>query len=96
MSDNKWHTIIVHRRKKRGFIQVDEEEPVKGMAETPATMLNTNGRLFIGGAPILPSNLPDEYHKGFTGCLESVKIDKKTLDLVNNQNKLEFCHDNEV
>ncbi|KAK6622158.1 hypothetical protein RUM44_001965 [Polyplax serrata] len=96
VSDNQWHTIVVHRRKRRGYIKVDDETPVKKVALSPMTVLTTNGKLFIGGAPMLPIGLPDEYYEGFSGCLESVKIDRKSLDLISNQRHVEYCEENEV
>lgn len=48
VSDNRWHSIKVHRRKRRGYIQVDNEKPVKKVASSTSTVLTTNGKLYIG------------------------------------------------
>lgn len=52
VSDNRWHSIIVHRRKRRGYIQVDNEVPIRGVASSPTTVLTTNGKLFIGNTDL--------------------------------------------
>lgn len=48
MSDGNWHTAVVERKKRLGSITVDGEKPVRVTADPGATILNTNGKLWIG------------------------------------------------
>ena len=48
MSDGNWHTAVVERKKRLGSITVDGEKPVLVTADPGATILNTNGKLWIG------------------------------------------------
>ncbi|KAF4521048.1 hypothetical protein B566_EDAN008120 [Ephemera danica] len=82
ISDGAWHSIVVQRRKRQAQLSVDGSSPVKGVAEQGAALLNTNGRLWIGGAPALPPGLPAQYYLGFQGCIASVRVDRRPLHLV--------------
>ncbi|XP_059489147.1 agrin-like isoform X3 [Neocloeon triangulifer] len=97
ISDGVWHSITVQRRKRQAQISVDGSTPIKGVAEQGASLLNTNGRLWIGGAPTLPPGLPAQYYLGFRGCVTSVKVDKRPLHLVHhaeNSPATHFCDAN--
>lgn len=48
VSDGNWHTAVVERKKRLGSITVDGEKPVRVTADPGATILNTNGKLWIG------------------------------------------------
>jgi coxsackievirus/adenovirus receptor len=100
VSDGTWHTLVAHRRKRHAWLQVDDESPARGVADPGATLLNTNARLWIGGAPTLPSGLPAPYYIGFKGCVDKVKVSRKPLDMLNrlgnDRSALHFCHDNDV
>jgi len=94
VDDGKWHVLIVDRKKRLGTLHVDNETPVTGTSNPGATILNTNGLLWIGGSPGLPTGLPTEYYTGFSGCIESVRIDNEKLHLVmNGDNNVQFCSD---
>lgn len=48
MSDGHWHTVVVERKKRLGSISVDGEKPIRVTADPGATILNSNGKLWIG------------------------------------------------
>lgn len=48
VSDGNWHNAVVERKKRLGSIQVDGEKPVRATADQGATILNSNGKLWIG------------------------------------------------
>ncbi|XP_063914885.1 agrin-like isoform X2 [Zophobas morio] len=98
IDDGKWHTIQIRRRKRAGFISIDGEPPVKGIAKYGAISLRTNSKLWIGGTTTLPQGLPSAYYKGFEGCIQHVLVNSKPLDMISNNelNKIHFCHDNEI
>ncbi|XP_033609084.1 agrin isoform X4 [Cryptotermes secundus] len=100
VSDGTWHTLVAHRRKRHAWLQIDDESPARGVADPGATLLNTNARLWIGGAPTLPSGLPAPYYLGFKGCMDVVKVSRKPLDMLNrlgnDRSVIHFCHDNDV
>ena len=59
VSDGNWHTAVVERKKRLGSIAVDGEKPVRVMADPGATILNSNGKLWIGNC--LSRKLKDHY-----------------------------------
>lgn len=48
VSDGRWHTLHVFRRKRMGQIRVDNEAPVRGFSDPRATLLNTGPGLWLG------------------------------------------------
>ena len=48
VTDGLWHSVVVERKKRLGSIHVDGEIPVRTTADPGATILNTNGKLWIG------------------------------------------------
>ncbi|XP_064092109.1 agrin-like isoform X6 [Macrobrachium nipponense] len=93
VDDGQWHTLVAHRRKRLGVLRVDNERPVKGVAEEGATTLNTNGKLWIGGSPNVPDGLPHAYYQGFRGCIDSVQVENRELNLVTHgdSQQVRFC-----
>ena len=49
VDDGRWHKLRVLRKRRVGVLQVDKERPERGRAERGATVLNTDGKLWIGG-----------------------------------------------
>lgn len=94
VDDGQWHTLVVHRKKRLGVLRVDNEQPVKGIADRGATTLNTNGKLWIGGSPKMPDGLPRAYYQGFHGCIDSVQVENRDLNLVTHgDTPLHFCNE---
>jgi hypothetical protein len=52
VSDGHWHTVVVERKKRLGSIAVDGEKPIRVTADPGATILNSNGKLWIGTASL--------------------------------------------
>lgn len=50
VDDGEWHTIKIRRRKRVGFISVDDSPPVRGIAIGGTITLRTNSKLWIGKA----------------------------------------------
>ena len=48
IDDGRWHKLRVLRKRRIGILQVDKDRPVRGRAEKGATVLNTDGKLWIG------------------------------------------------
>ena len=48
VDDGRWHKLRVLRKRRVGVLQVDKERPERGRAERGATVLNTDGKLWIG------------------------------------------------
>ncbi|XP_065520473.1 basement membrane-specific heparan sulfate proteoglycan core protein isoform X3 [Lathamus discolor] len=74
INDGEWHRVTVMREGRRGQLQVDGEEPVSG--ESPGTniMANTEGSIYVGGAPDPPSLTAGKYSSGITGCLRGLVL----------------------
>ncbi|KAK1128127.1 hypothetical protein K0M31_003612 [Melipona bicolor] len=83
VDDGVFHYIRASRRRRASMIQIDDFTPVK--VSTEASLLTTNGKLFVGGKP---------GHRGIKGCVSDFVVDKRRLQL--NRRKIEYCHDNDV
>merc|ERR1711997_648050 len=68
----KRNKFIFHLKttKRIGILQVDKTKPSRGKSEAGASILNTDGKVWIGGKISgIPSGLPAQYYHGFIGCL---------------------------
>ncbi|XP_076277738.1 agrin-like isoform X5 [Lasioglossum baleicum] len=83
VDDGMFHHVRASRRRRAMMIQIDDSAPVK--MSTEATLLTTNGKLFVGGKP---------GHRGIKGCVSDFVVDKRRLQLA--RRKIEHCHDNDV
>ncbi|XP_054715535.1 agrin-like [Uloborus diversus] len=92
VDDGLWHSMTIHRKKRLGEIRLDKSFLTSNISEPGATDLNTDGMLWIGGSPNLPTGLPFHYYQGFVGCIDSVIIDKSPLQhLLTGSEDIEFC-----
>ncbi|KAL3289355.1 hypothetical protein HHI36_022791 [Cryptolaemus montrouzieri] len=98
VNDGEWHTIQVQRRKRIGFISVDNYPTIKGTSPHGAAVLHTNAKLWIGGVSTLPMDLPSSYYKGFVGCIQYILINGKLLDMLSSIGNINYhyCQENEV
>merc|ERR1712218_40459 len=90
VNDGSWHKIRVTRKRRRAVLQVDKKKPVTVTARGGSSVLNTDGKIWIGGKHSLPSGLPYQYYRGFLGCVSAVKIFHNKLNLLRHSDK----HDN--
>lgn len=92
VDDGQWHSLIAVRKKRLGTIQIDNDTLFSGTSDPGATVLNTDGNLWIGGSHGLPTGLPQPYYAGFSGCMDEVKVDGEKLHLViHGENTIRFC-----
>lgn len=93
VDNGKWHKIRVIRKRRIGVLQIDDDKPVRGRAEKGASVLNTDGKVWIGGKLTIPFGLPTHYYQGFQGCIKKIKIFRKRLDLIRdgNNSNIRFC-----
>ncbi|XP_030363787.1 basement membrane-specific heparan sulfate proteoglycan core protein isoform X2 [Strigops habroptila] len=74
INDGEWHRVLVTREGRRGQLQVDGEEPVSGESPGTNVMANTQGSIYVGGAPDPPSLTAGKYRSGVTGCLRGLVL----------------------
>ncbi|XP_060132262.1 basement membrane-specific heparan sulfate proteoglycan core protein isoform X6 [Zootoca vivipara] len=74
VDDGEWHRVTAIREGKRGFLQVDGEEMVAGESPGKNVMVNTKGRIYIGGAPDIQALTAGKYISGITGCVKNVVL----------------------
>uniref|UniRef100_A0A670K0Z6 Heparan sulfate proteoglycan 2 n=1 Tax=Podarcis muralis TaxID=64176 RepID=A0A670K0Z6_PODMU len=74
VDDGEWHRVTAIREGKRGFLQVDGEEMVAGESPGKNVMVNTRGRIYIGGAPDIQTLTAGKYTSGITGCIKNVVL----------------------
>merc|ERR1739845_320682 len=87
VDDGKWHRLRILRKRRIGILQVDKTKPSRGKSEAGASILNTDGKVWIGGKHSLPSGLPTQYYRGFLGCVSAVKIFHNKLNLLRHSDK---------
>ncbi|XP_056364035.1 basement membrane-specific heparan sulfate proteoglycan core protein isoform X2 [Oenanthe melanoleuca] len=86
VNDGEWHRVTVTREGRRGQLQVDGEEPVSGESPGSNIMANTEGSVYVGGAPDPRALTAGKFSSGFSGCvrglaLESAGIPRHPIDL---------------
>ncbi|KAM8796373.1 basement membrane-specific heparan sulfate proteoglycan core protein [Eudromia elegans] len=74
INDGEWHRVTATREGRRGWLQVDGEEPVHG--ESPGTKItaNTEGDIYLGGAPDPRSLTAGKFVSGVSGCLRGLAL----------------------
>ncbi|XP_014117185.1 PREDICTED: basement membrane-specific heparan sulfate proteoglycan core protein isoform X3 [Pseudopodoces humilis] len=86
INDGEWHRVTVTREGRRGQLQVDGEEPVSGESPGSNVMANTQGSIYVGGAPDPHALTSGKFSSGLSGCvrglaLESAGIPRHPIDL---------------
>ncbi|XP_027764587.1 basement membrane-specific heparan sulfate proteoglycan core protein, partial [Empidonax traillii] len=86
INDGEWHRVTVTREGRRGQLQVDGEEPVSGESPGSNIMANTEGDVYVGGAPDPHALTAGKFSSGISGCvrglaLESAGIPPHPIDL---------------
>ncbi|XP_030819500.1 basement membrane-specific heparan sulfate proteoglycan core protein isoform X3 [Camarhynchus parvulus] len=86
VNDGEWHRVTVTREGRRGQLQVDGEEPVSGESPGSNVMANTEGSVYVGGAPDPRALTGGKFSSGISGCvrglaLESAGIPRHPIDL---------------
>ncbi|KAJ6656843.1 hypothetical protein lerEdw1_003174 [Lerista edwardsae] len=74
VDDGEWHRVTAVREGRKGFLQVDGEEVVRGESPGKNVMVNTGGRVYLGGAPHIEALTAGKFLSGFTGCLKNVVL----------------------
>uniref|UniRef100_A0A8C5F0B5 Heparan sulfate proteoglycan 2 n=1 Tax=Gopherus evgoodei TaxID=1825980 RepID=A0A8C5F0B5_9SAUR len=74
INDGEWHRVTAIREGRRGSIQVDGEELVSGESPGSNVMVNTQGSVYIGGAPDIQALTAGKFRSGITGCLKNLVL----------------------
>ncbi|XP_049659348.1 basement membrane-specific heparan sulfate proteoglycan core protein isoform X12 [Accipiter gentilis] len=74
INDGEWHRVTVTREGRHGRLQVDGEEPVSGESPGANVMANTQGSIYVGGAPDPRSLTAGKFTSGITGCLRGLAL----------------------
>ncbi|XP_075629463.1 basement membrane-specific heparan sulfate proteoglycan core protein isoform X8 [Balearica regulorum gibbericeps] len=74
INDGEWHRVTVTREGRRGWLQVDGEEPVSGESPGTNVMANTQGSVYVGGAPDPRSLTAGKFSSGVAGCLRGLVL----------------------
>ncbi|XP_041041451.1 pikachurin [Carcharodon carcharias] len=99
---NHWHEVKVSRTAKNGILQVDDQQPVEGMAEGAFTQIKCNTDIFFGGIPDYDNiRKNSEVLQPFTGSIQNIILNDRTVQLqqdfstsVNVENAAHPCVDN--
>ncbi|XP_043356008.1 basement membrane-specific heparan sulfate proteoglycan core protein isoform X9 [Dermochelys coriacea] len=74
INDGEWHRVTAVREGRRGSIQVDGEELVSGESPGSNVMVNTQGSVYIGGAPAIRALTAGKFRSGITGCIKNLVL----------------------
>ncbi|XP_071799279.1 pikachurin-like [Asterias amurensis] len=81
VSLGKWHTVTVNRDNWNGWIQVDEEQPVKGKSKGLYSKLTLRSPLYLGGHSNYTALDDIGINVGFSGCVERLVINNVDQDM---------------
>ncbi|KAK0045472.1 pikachurin [Biomphalaria pfeifferi] len=80
---NSWHIVRASRTGLMGTLNVDDQPQVSGQSEGAFTQLSLFDGLYLGGHPNFDqTSVLSNATQAFSGCLQKVIINKRTLDLV--------------
>ncbi|KAK7579954.1 hypothetical protein V9T40_000583 [Parthenolecanium corni] len=100
VSDGVWHNVWILHEKSTTQIRVDSNKPIKLHTEQIQKLHLTNGKIFIGGLPHLPTDFPSKYYSGFRGCLKKLMVDRRRVVLPqlshNVSATIEYCEENDI
>ncbi|XP_076328006.1 agrin-like isoform X3 [Tachypleus tridentatus] len=92
VDDGVWHRAHLQRKERLGTLRVDDGPVITAASDPGATELNTDGVLWLGGSPGLPTDLPTHYYHGFNGCIDSVLVDGQPLYIImHGSGAVKFC-----
>ncbi|XP_044852234.1 basement membrane-specific heparan sulfate proteoglycan core protein isoform X5 [Mauremys mutica] len=74
INDGEWHRVTAVREGRRGSIQVDGEELVSGESPGSNVIVNTQGSVYIGGAPAIQALTAGKFRSGITGCIKNLVL----------------------
>ncbi|XP_035709385.1 agrin isoform X4 [Folsomia candida] len=99
VTDGRWHQVLIARRRRLIVLQVDGSIPQRATSPPGSNVLISDGRFWIGGVAgsVLPGDIPADYHQGFVGCVDLVRVEKRRLPLskIAYANGIPFCEDDE-
>lgn len=81
VADDQWHTVQFSRNNTVAQLSVDFKDPFSVIFNNGASFLDIDGMLWIGGVDS-SIGLSRNYLHRFVGCISSVKINGRTLDLI--------------
>lgn len=82
VSLKQWHELKVSRTAKNGILQVDQQNPVEGMAEGAFTQIKCNPEIFIGGVPSYDDVKKNSgVLKPFSGSIQKIVLNDRTIDV---------------
>ncbi|XP_067423107.1 basement membrane-specific heparan sulfate proteoglycan core protein isoform X3 [Emydura macquarii macquarii] len=79
INDGEWHKVTAVREGRRGSIQVDGEDMVSGESPGSNIMVNTQGSVYLGGAPAIRALTAGKFLSGITGCIKNLVLSKGQL-----------------
>ncbi|XP_032166436.1 laminin subunit alpha-1 [Mustela erminea] len=81
INDGRWHTVKTEHFKRKGFMMVDGQEAPTVTAVGDGTMLDVEGKLYLGGLPsdYRARNIGNITHS-VPACIGEVTVNGKQLD----------------
>ncbi|XP_058849388.1 basement membrane-specific heparan sulfate proteoglycan core protein-like isoform X4 [Acipenser ruthenus] len=74
INDGDWHKITAMRAGRVGSIQIDGDDIVTGESGGTKVMVNTQGNIYLGGAPDIFTLTGGKFSSGVTGCIRNVML----------------------
>ncbi|KAG9482678.1 hypothetical protein GDO78_011370 [Eleutherodactylus coqui] len=74
INDGEWHKITAIREGKTGAIHIDGEEVITGSSPGKNIMVDTKGKVYLGGAPDVKLMTGGKFSTGITGCIKNLVL----------------------
>ncbi|CAG9863069.1 unnamed protein product [Phyllotreta striolata] len=74
VNDGERHSVILKRNGKLGSMDIDNAWTVEGEATGPSYTLDTDGNIYLGGAPNVSRITGGLHTQGFIGCIHGFEL----------------------
>ncbi|XP_014002299.2 basement membrane-specific heparan sulfate proteoglycan core protein isoform X15 [Salmo salar] len=74
INDGRWHKVTAVRTGKQGYIQIDGGAIRRGQSQGKSIMVNTEGNVYLGGAPDISAMTGGKFSSGLEGCVRNLSL----------------------
>ncbi|CAF1038649.1 unnamed protein product [Didymodactylos carnosus] len=92
IDDGQWHRIEIRRIARYATLKIDNENLIQKIARNIKRSSNltfdSDGYLYMGGYRRLCVHYPEHYCQPFQGCIQSFRIDKRHLNMIQDEKSI--------
>ncbi|XP_044138378.1 basement membrane-specific heparan sulfate proteoglycan core protein isoform X4 [Bufo gargarizans] len=74
INDGEWHKITAVREGKSGSVYIDGEEVISGSSPGKNIMVDTKGKVYLGGVPNVKLMTGGKFSIGINGCIKNLVL----------------------